>query len=131
MISNSVFESCVQNLGFYSVKLRVPLRVALRSVALLFVLRCFALRVPLRVALRSVAWRFVLRCFALRVGLRVALRCVARRARNFHPESYKIRPGGSKITPNYDFRSILRPWETQHRPRRAKTKPQEAPGGQK
>ena len=85
----------MQNLGFYSVKLRVPLRVALRSVALRFVLRCFALRVPLRVALRSVAWLFVLRCFALRVGLRVALRCVARRARNFHPESYKIRPRGS------------------------------------
>ena len=91
----------MQNLGFYSVKLRVPLRVALRSVALRFVLRCFALRVPLRVALRSVAWHFVLRCFALRVGLRVALRCVARCARKFHPESYKIRPGGSKITPNW------------------------------
>ena len=83
----------MQNLGFYSVKLRVPLR----SVAWRFVLRCFALRVPLRVALRSVAWRFVLRCFALRVGLRVALRCVARRARKFHPESYKIRPRGVEI----------------------------------
>ena len=53
------------------VALRVPLRVALRSVALRFVLRCFALRVPLRVALR--------------VGLRVALRCVAQI--------------GSKVTP--------------------------------
>ena len=68
----------MQNLGFYSVKLRVPLRVALRSVA----------------------WRFVLRCFALRVGLRVALRCVARRARTFHPESYKIRPRGRQEARN-------------------------------
>ena len=106
MISNSVFESCVQNLGFYSVKLRVPLRVALRSVA----------------------WRFVLRCFALRVGLRVALRCVARRARKFHPESYKIRSRGS-LRRRQKARD--EPQETQQRPRRAKTQPQEAPGGQK
>ncbi len=77
----------MQNLGFYSVKLCVPLRVPLRSVALRFVLRCFALRVPLRVALRSVAVRFVLRCFALCVGVRVAFGCVARLARIFHPES--------------------------------------------
>ena len=73
MISNSVFESCVQNLGFYSVKLCVPLRF----VALRFVLRCFALRVPLRVALRSVAWRFVLRCFASSVFDRVVGRAQA------------------------------------------------------
>ena len=94
MISNSVFESCVQNLGFYSVKLRVPLRVALRSVALRFVLRCFPLRVPLRVALRSVAWHFVLRCFALRVGLRVALRCVAQIGSKVAP---KCSPEGPEL----------------------------------
>ena len=131
MISNSVFESCVQNLGFYSVKLRVPLRVALRSVALRFVLRCFALRVPLHVALRSVAWLFVLRCFALRVGLRVAVRCVARRARNFHPEGNKFSPGGAPGGARRPEINPRRSQETQHRPRRAKTKPQEAPGGPK
>ena len=73
-VLNSDFEQCFRELcaepRFFSVKLCVPLHVALRSVA----------------------WLFVLRCFALRVGLRVALRCVARRARNLHPESYKIRP---------------------------------------
>ena len=63
----------MQNLGFYIVRLRVPLRV----VALRFVLRSFALRVKLRVALRSVAWRFVLRCFASSVFDRVVGRAQA------------------------------------------------------
>ena len=111
MISNSVFESCVQNLGFYSVKLRVPLRVALRSVAL----------------------RFVLRCFALRVGLRVALRCVALRVapETFTPKAIKLDPGGAPGGARRPEMNPRRSQETQHRPRRAKTKPQEAPGGQK
>ena len=92
MIPNSVFESCVHNLGFYRVKLRVPLRVALRSVALRFVLRCFALRVPLRVALRSE------QCLRQSGGTRARLER-PKRARAHHPRRSKMSPGRARRSP--------------------------------